>query len=127
MNNFKKNMYKSSEDSTIPPESIIVTNLSSNVDQCGAGEDTKIVTTTITLSAPVTVVTTFLIDNFYSEAGTCPAVTSIITQIVLNIGESTGESLGCFAGAPSFPATPTAILCSTSIANCDNTVDNIVF
>lgn len=122
MNNFKRNIFR-----TVIEDEITITTLSSTVDQCGAGDDTKIVTSSIVLSSPVTVDTDFTVETIYSLNGSCTtSLGSVFTNVIILAGQTSGDSVGCGAGAPSFPPDATAAICSQSITGHDNTVDTII-
>ena len=70
MNNFQRNIYRTAVDTEITPsEEITIVSSISTVEQCGAGDDTKIVTSSITLSSAVTVDTNFVVRSTYSLNG----------------------------------------------------------
>ena len=110
-----------------PSEEITIVSSISTVEQCGAGDDTKIVTSSITLSSAVTVDTIFTIETIYSINGSCTTgLGSVFTNVTILSGEISGDSLGCGSGSPSFPSDITAVICSESVVSHNNTVDNII-
>jgi len=125
MNIFKRNIYRTVIDDV--QENIInVTNLSSTVDQCGPGDDTKIVVSSILLSSPVTVNTEFIVETFYNLNGDCIGNSgSVFTYVTILAGQVLGDSVGCGAGAPSFPSEITAAICYQNIISHDNNIDSI--
>jgi hypothetical protein len=123
MNIFQKNIYRTQN----LLNNLTITFLGSTVEQCGAGDDTKIVRSTVNLSGTVSVDTIFSIEVVYSVNGSCvTSLGSVFTQVTVLAGQSTGDSVGCFAGAPSFPSENTAVICSTTILSHNNIVDNII-
>lgn len=110
-----------------PPTGITIINLNSNVDQCGPGDDTKIVVSSILLSSPVTVNTEFIVETFYNLNGDCIGNSgSVFTNVNILAGQIIGDSVGCGAGAPSFPSEITSAICYQNIISHDNTIDNII-
>lgn len=106
---------------------ITITGENSSVVQCGAGDDTKIITSTVTLSSPVTVDTIFTVGVVYSINGSCTtSLGSATTDVTILAGETSGDSPECSGGAPGFPSEITAVICSSTVTGHNNTVDNIV-
>lgn len=106
---------------------ITVTGIYSSTSQCGAGDDTKIIVSSVTLSSPVTVDTIFTVEVVYSINGSCTtSLGSATTDVTILAGETSGDSPECSGGAPGFPSEITAVICSSTVTGHNNTVDNIV-
>lgn len=126
MNNFQRNIYRSINNGS-GGTPITIENLSSYVEQCGASDDTKIVISSILLSSAVTVNTEFIVETIYSINGSCvTSLGSVFTQVNILAGQIAGDSVGCGAGAPSFPPDISAVICSQSITSHDNIIDTII-
>lgn len=108
------------EDVTI----ISVTSVNSYIGQCGAGNDSTIVETSITLSAPVTVDTNFYVSILYSQSNNCEFPSSTTTGVFVPSGSTNGESRGCLSGGTAFPYDAT--ICDSIVSSTDNTVDVIM-
>ena len=108
------------EDVTI----ISVTSVNSYIDQCGAGNDSTILTTSINLSSPVSVDTLFSITTAYSLSGDCNNSINTDTQITVVAGDSSGQSADCLSGGSQIEYYAT--ICNTYAWQHDNTVDVIM-
>ena len=98
--------------------------MNSYVNQCGAGNDSTVLTTSIVLSSPVSVDTMFSIDTGYSLSGDCTNTINTYTQITVLAGNDSGESGDCLSGASSIEYS--AAICGTYAWSHDNTVDVIM-
>lgn len=108
-------------------EEIRVTDLYGGVENCGFGNDNRVVTSSITLSKPITVDTNFVVRSTYSLNGNCTySEGSIDTNVLILSGQLHGNSPGCNQGASIFPSDVDAILCNTFIVGSDNFVDTII-
>ena len=106
---------------------ITITGKNSSVVQCAAGDDTKIITSTVTLSSPVTVDTIFTVDVVYSINGSCTtSLGSATTDVTILAGETSGDSPECSGGAPGFPSEIAAVICSSTVTGHNNVVDTII-
>lgn len=108
------------EDATV----ITVLAVNSYVNQCGAGNDSTVLTTSIVLSSPVSVDTMFSIATGYSLSGDCTNTINTDTQITVLAGNSSGESGDCLSGANSIEYYVT--ICGTYAWSHDNMVDVIM-
>lgn len=102
---------------------ITVLAVNSYVNQCGAGNDSTVLTTSIVLSSPVSVDTMFSIATGYSLSGDCANTINTDTQITVLAGNDSGESGDCLSGASSIEYYVT--ICGTYAWSHDNTVDVI--
>lgn len=107
----------------IAPNPITVLNVSSYINQCGAGNDSTVLATSILLSRAVTVDTLFSMGTQYSLSGDCNNSIGADTQILVLAGNDSGDSPDCFSGAPLIEYY--ASICGTSVWQHDNTVDTI--
>ena len=106
---------------------ITITGKNSNVVQCGAGDDTKIIVSSVILSSPVTVDTIFTVGIVYSINGSCTtSLGTATTDVTILAGETSGDSPECSGGAPGFPSEITAVICSSTVTGHNNVVDTII-
>ena len=111
----------------LPVSGITVTSIYSLTSQCGAGDDTKLIVSSIALSSPVTVDTIFTVGVVYSINGSCTtSLSSATTDVTILAGETIGDSPECSGGAPRFPSEITAVICSSTVTNHNNVVDTII-
>ena len=103
---------------------ITVLAVNSYIDQCGAGNDSTILTTSINLSSPVSVDTLFSITTAYSLSGDCNNSINTDTQITVVAGDSSGQSADCLSGGSQIEYYAT--ICNTYAWQHDNTVDVIM-
>lgn len=108
----------------LPISSITVIGIYSSTSQCGAGSDSTIVETSITLSAPVTVDTILNVTILYSQTNNCEFPSSTTTEVLVPSGSTNGESKGCLNGGTTFPYDAT--ICDSIVSSTNNTVDNII-
>lgn len=105
---------------------INIVSVDSDIVQCGAGDDTKIITNSVLLSRAVTVDTIFVVETVYSINGSCiTSLNSAFSDVTILAGNTNGDSPGCFSGAPSFPPDTTAVICSKHVTSHNNVVDDI--